>query len=413
MKVNVIGAGFTGLAMAYTLHHAGFSVEVYERSAREGGLIQTFDLELGKVETGANALLNSARVEALFEELGLPLLRANKESRRRFIYRNGPTRWPLSLGTSLRVLGFFLRFIFLRKSVAPLENETIREWGARVFGTEGTDYLLLPALQGIYAGKGDRLSAALILGHIFNPRKSGRRPSFRGSVSAFTGMGELLSSMRDYLESRGVRFHFCVGIPTRSDAEVTYFTGSAADAAEVLENRDPELSALLQRIEMLPLVTITAFFSPDERVRKGFGVLFPPKEGFNSLGVLYNHVIFENRTRLPLDLSETWILGGALHPELVRLTDAQLIRKILADRRRLNGFPEDVMPFSYSVQKWPKAIPYYTVELHEILKTELNRRSNEGDFRLMGNYLGVLGLTKILDRCATTVEALVMEKKKV
>ncbi|MGZ4989027.1 MAG: FAD-dependent oxidoreductase, partial [Limisphaerales bacterium] len=39
--VKVVGAGFSGLATAYFLTKHGFKVQVFEKSARAGGLIRT------------------------------------------------------------------------------------------------------------------------------------------------------------------------------------------------------------------------------------------------------------------------------------------------------------------------------------------------------------------------------------
>jgi oxygen-dependent protoporphyrinogen oxidase len=156
---------------------------------------------------------------------------------------------------------------------------------------------------------------------------------------------------------------------------------------------------------MVPLVSVTAFFRPDRRVKVGFGVLFPPKEGFRSLGVLYNHSIFPHRVKEAGILSETWIMGGARRPEITGLDSDQLLRDILEDRKRLNGFEgASEAPMHYVLHRWVRAIPYYTVELEEILEEISRRNLGSGKLRLMGNYLGGIGLTKILDRVMNEIE---------
>ncbi len=400
---TVFGAGFSGLATAYFLERAGYAVTVYERAEREGGLLRSFVTDHGLVESGANAFLNSPRVEELFADLGIPLVPARRESRARFFFRNGwPTRWPLGFGATARLLGFALRYFFRRGSVTPRPRESVSAWGNRVMGEEATEYLLLPAFQGIYAGEGRRLSATLLLRTLFSPRAE-VRPRIRGSVTAPGGMGEVTAELRAKLEVRGVKFYFGTkGTPAA--AGLIYYCGSAAETAESLAKIDPELSRVLARIETLPLVSLTAFFAADSRIRPGFGVLFPPREGFRSLGVLYNHVIFPDRVKSVGIYSETWILGGARRPELAGFDDERILGEVLADRKRLNAFADaSEAPVEWVLHRWPKAIPYYTVELEAVLEEIARRNLDSGKLRIMGNYLGGIGLTKILDRIAEEI----------
>ena len=160
---------------------------------------------------------------------------------------------------------------------------------------------------------------------------------------------------------------------------------SAWTAARLVQG---PLKADLARVESLPLVSITAFFKPGRDLR-GFGCLFPARENFHALGVLFNDCIFEGRSR---ERSETWIFGGAGHPDICQLSDAQLIERIVSDRHRLNGREE--YPLASHITRWPRALPHYTVEWEKTLRT-LNV---ERPLFLHGNYLGALGLGAILAR---------------
>ena len=96
-KIQVIGAGFSGLVTSWYLLKKGFQVEILESQFRPGGLISTFQNEFGLVETAANGVFNSALFEDLAQNLELPLLSANPESKKRYILRNKrPRRWPLT-----------------------------------------------------------------------------------------------------------------------------------------------------------------------------------------------------------------------------------------------------------------------------------------------------------------------------
>jgi len=404
-RAVVVGAGFSGLVTAYYLQRAGYAVEVFERVEREGGLLGTTLTDHGIAESAANAILNSPRVEALFKDLGIPIVPAKRASRARYIFREGKLRrWPLGFAATFYVLQFALRYFFERAAVAPRSGESLQQWGRRVLGEEATEFLLLPAFQGIYAGEGKRLSATLLLGGLF-ARKKGPKPKLRGSISAPGGMGEVVRRLRSLLDARGVVFRFGREAPPFDPAVLTFYCGSATQTADALTSASPEIASLLAKIEMLPLVSVTAFFKRDPRTKRGFGVLFPPTERFRSLGVLYNDAIFPGRvTREKTVQSETWILGGARRPEITGMPMDGVLREFLGDRNRVLGIAGPVeRPIHYVLHRWARAIPYYTVE-HERTLEELSRAlQRPGKLRLMGNYLGGIGLAKILDRAAEEV----------
>src|SRR5207344_2819562 len=149
-----VGAGFSGLTTAYFLTKRGHKVRIIEKTDRAGGLINTLRTPHGLVETAANGLLNSARLEAMCADIGVPLIPTRKEGRRRFIFRGKPKQLPLTLSDMGRMV---LRFGMSVRTLRPRPFETAADWGRRVVGRGATDYLLTPALGGIYAGDPERL----------------------------------------------------------------------------------------------------------------------------------------------------------------------------------------------------------------------------------------------------------------
>ena len=96
MQIKVVGAGFSGLATAYYLVKEGCKVQVVEKNSRPGGLIRTIETKHGPVETAANGIRNSVRLEAMCTDIGVPLIPTRREARARFIFRGQPKRFPLS-----------------------------------------------------------------------------------------------------------------------------------------------------------------------------------------------------------------------------------------------------------------------------------------------------------------------------
>ena len=392
MQVKVVGAGFSGLVTAYYLVKEGFKVQVVEKNSRAGGLIQTLQTPQGPVETAANGIRNSLRLEAMCADIGVSLQATRRQARARFIFRGRPKRFPLGI-TDVLKLGF--RFAASATSLRPRPMETIANWGRRVVGVGATDYFLAPALGGIYAGDPDRLSASLVFGqavlpdHLQTTRPA--RPRLHGTVAPPNGMQQLVDGLCDYLDRAGVESVLNHDAKIEAGEPVVVCT-SARAAAECLADIAPQLSESLRQIEMMPVVTATCQYDPSAAKLKGFGCLFPRSEGFRARGVLFNECIFAGRGP---GHSETWIFGGALDPAIVTLNDRELMQLIATERERLYGEHHEAI--GIHVTSWPQALPHYSIDLERIL-TELP--APPANVVLAGNYLGRIGLAKLIERAA-------------
>lgn len=380
--VSVIGGGFSGLTMAFFLKQCGFPVRVYESKAW-GGLIQT-DLQLMmQTESAANAFMNSELLQNVAEQIGCKLYPAKSTAHKKFIFRGGLSRWPIGILSTFKLMTLFLpRLILKQRSIFPKSFETIEAWGTRVLNQEILDYLLVPALQGIYAGPSKELSASLIFRSLF----SRKREKNRGSVSPHNGMGEFMQKLKLYLESQGVEM--VQEMVDRLD-EVDSAKVLAVPIEELMRLR-PELKD--DGLKMVDLLRVTVGFD-NQSVHKipGFGVLLPEKENFHALGVLANSQIFENRGSL---YNESWMFRG---PKFLKATDEQILASIQEDRFKLLGDSSPIVRLS--VVRCPKAYIKYDVHLERWL---LNRLDLFADSKrrewITGNYLGQIGLTQILQR---------------
>jgi oxygen-dependent protoporphyrinogen oxidase len=274
--------------------------------------------------------------------------------------------------------------------------ETISDWGRRVVGAGATDYFLAPALGGIYAGDPDKLSASLVFGqatlppHLQTTRPA--RPKLHGTVAPPNGMQQLVNGLCDYLNRAGVESVLNHDAKKIEAAEPVVVCTSASAAAECLAEVAPQLSQSLRQVEMMPVVTATCQFDPAAAKLKGFGCLFPRSEGFRARGVLFNEYIFAGRGPAH---SETWIFGGALDRPIVELTDQELIKLIAIERERLYGEHNEAI--GIHLTSWPQALPHYSIDLERIL-TELP--APPANVALAGNYLGRIGLAKLIERAA-------------
>ena len=406
--VVVVGGGFSGLTTAYFLCQKGFFVEVHEESSSWGGLLQSQKTPFGLIEKAANGMLSSPLLTDLCKELDISLMTAEPRSRKRFIYRRGQARrWPLTIGETLRLLPPLIHFLMARHKKKPQCGQSLAHWVEENFGLETLNYLVAPALQGIYADDPQHMSASLVMNRFFQNSTKKRR-SLGPIVAPQGGMGELIEGLVHALEKQSTSLHLnsSYTLPPNLPCPHVICTGIKGaslllkdGAGSLLANSPPNslcssllrLSHKLSQIPRISLISTTIFFksSPDDL--QGFGCLFPQQEKFFHLGVLYNNCIFGNRSNGCR--SETWICGDSQNSETTEYTDENFLTKILEDRQRLQK-NSDVL--FYEVTRWSEVLPRYGPELEKMIA----EWKTPPQLYFCGNYMGGIGLSQILDRAS-------------
>ena len=389
IEVRVIGAGLSGLATAWYLNEGGARVHVIEAAGTAGGLIHTFRTAEGLVETAAPAFTSSDRVLALFATAGVDTCVPDQALAKRYILRRGrPRRWPLSpVETSATLLRVGSAWISGRHR--PREEESLGEWGRRVVGRSALEWLVAPTAQ-IYAASPDALSAVAVL-------RGRRRGATR--IAPLRGMQEAVDRLVETLGARGVRFSFGERITALEPGVPTAVCTGAPAAAALLRRHAPRVAAALDRIRMVSLATVTAFFPPSPDDLRGFGVLFPRSENVEALGVLFNSDMFPGRSHLR---SETWIYGDASCRALgsaggdastgAGLNGEELRRRLEADRAVLTGRAD--RPVAVYITPRPDALPLYDAALIGAGRTAAELPPT---LALAGNYLGAIGVSRLVD----------------
>lgn len=389
--IHILGGGFSGLVQAFYLVEKGYPVVIHEKENRSGGLLGTYKAEHCLVEQAANAFISNKALEDMAERIGVTLCPVQPQAKKRFIYRNGKMRrWPLSVSESLPLLQFILQAVVNKASVEPRDGEALRAWGERHWGKAAADYLLEPAMQGIYAASLAQLDAASIIKPIFTKIQRGK---LKGSVAPAGGMGEWIDKMQKHLAAKNCSWEWGSGFS--APAQPWILAVGLQALKELAQSGEIHLPPEIQATEAVSLTSMTLHFAKDHSFPQGFGCLFPNPEKMNCKGVLFNHNIFPDRCRE--GSLETWILNDH-DKKFSELGHESLLRAVLADRQRLTGRAVD--PSQIFVYQWHKRIPLYNGDL-----AKLNKALDSSTFPhlLVGNYLGYLGLGKILFRAQDNV----------
>ncbi len=429
-KIQIVGAGFSGLSLAWELQKKGFTVEIFEQSKQVGGLIQTIRCETHLRETAANGVLYNERFARLAKELDVVFIPTRPQAKKRFIFRDGQMRrWPLSflasLGLFFRGLLFFIQYKWT-KSFGEKSTESLYDWAQRKLGPDFTRYVLSAGIRGIFAISPKKLNASAVL-NSFKAVIANTQNEVRGTWAPQFGMGQLIQSLYEKLKLKNIIFReqkirSLEDLPI-DDKNIVVLATSAWDAAQILKLES------LNKISAIPLLSVTCVWPETVMVPEAFGCLVNEEDSFFAKGVLFNRSLFENRGP---NASETWIVGQDFKDSsrtdsvtksesnpthnllevsknkarsICDLTDDEIKTKILSDRQRLTNVG-GVEPVEFYVQRWPQAIPAYDNNLSEFLRDFKNENFLPKNIFLTGNYLGKIGLAKIYDNNILLAERL-------
>lgn len=399
MRVHIVGGGFSGLTLAFFLKQRNVEVTIYEKE-HWGGCIHTLNHRSALIELAANGFLASDLFDQVSRQAGCSV-RGVDGPQGRYIYSNHKARrWPLGLSETLRLIGTIFRFIFFRPSLVPQKGESVSDWAARTMGEGILHNLLEPALRGVYAGQVKQLSANLILGKWFKQNTKRTPPEKKGLMTGTKGMEGWLQDLVKYLKMRGVVFQDR-GIedlkPLLNGNDIVVLATPPHEAATLLDTVNDQRSEVCRAVEMVPVASVT-LLSEAPAPLQGFGCLFPERENFAGLGVLFRQSFFPE-AKSPHQ--ERWILNWKNESE------SELIEKVEKDRNRLWGSSAPQIQ-AHHVKIWPKALPHYTTKLEQQLQAlnEIAPNSIRSQVFLHGNYLGALGLTALLERSANLADTL-------
>ena len=388
MNIAIVGAGISGLTTAYYLQNFA-DVTLFEKE-RIGGKAQTFKKEEFLFEEGVNGFLSSG-IDALelAEDIGVQLIKANENSKIRYIYDDKLYKLPskpqefifsdiLSFSAKLRVAQEF--FIKQKKDDT---DESVYQFALRRFGKEFADRFMVPMVAGIYASTPQNLSLKSAFPKIYNLEKE-YGGLFRGMLKLKKGgapAGELMScefGISEYIEklydNLNIKFENreIESIDELGEFDKIILATPSYDSAKILKKYE-RLSQYLKEIKYNPVVVL-GFNGDVEPV--SFGILTTK---LKTLGILFDKFIFPNRNGFRV------MVGGDRFRNIVELSDDEIVKMVIDDIEKVIGKRDIKLEF---IKRWEKAIPNYSLG-HSKIVENIRQERIENLYLNSGAYEGV------------------------
>jgi protoporphyrinogen/coproporphyrinogen III oxidase len=410
--VIIVGAGLTGLTLAYYLKKAGKNVLVVEQKKRVGGVINTCEKDGFVYEQGpTTGVLGSDELVDLFDELKdfCKLEIANPKAKKRYILKNGSWK-ALPGGHDLGAITTNL-FSFKDKMKVATEyfrpkggspNESVANLVRRRLGESILQYAVDPFVSGIYAGDPEQLITRFALPKLYaleqnyggfirgsiakhrdyikNPKPKATREVFsvEGGLSALTqALAQVIGSENIMLDANVKKLDIetdAVSVVVEQKGESHAFRASkivSTVAANELAALFPFVAAekmdFLQNTTYASVVQVAVGYKQWQGdAIDGFGGLVPGNENRQILGVLFPSAIFKNRCPEGGALLSVF-LGGMRQPEIYGLADEE-IRKIV--RREIAEIMHcNVEPDLFEIHRYRYAIAQYDIKTEARLAT--------------------------------------------
>jgi len=434
--VLVIGAGLTGLTLAYKLHRAGIGVVLVDKDQHTGGVIRTISENGFTFEAGPNTgTLSNPELMELFESLGEKCtpVTGRKEAHRRLILKGGswkalPSGPVSAVTTPLFTLKDKFRILgepFRTKGTNP--DESVADLVLRRMGKSFLDYAIDPFISGIYAGDPRKLITRYALPKLWKleqdhgsfiggsfakarePRSERERKATKEVFSVQGGLQRLTDALASELNPERL-FTGCTPAVVRPDqkgfmtvlscaagirrgirSEYVVITAGAHTVPEILPFISPDLLAPLTTLVYAKVVQVVAGYKKwTGNAINAFGGLVPSKEDKDVLGILFPSSIFDGRAPEGGALLSVF-MGGMRNPTLTEMSDQELGAIALSMvKKTLNPVKED--PDLLQIFRYQHAIPQYEISTGDRLKRISELETHYPGLILAGNMRDGIGM---------------------
>ncbi len=422
LDVLVVGAGLSGLVLAWRLCSAGREVLLCEAGEQPGGAMTSCRINDFLCEGGLSSFSETPELLQLIGELAIESELVYSAPRPgRFVWWDGRLRpVPLSVGQLLSSdllswggKGQLLCELFV-PTLSESREETVGEFIYRRFGEETLTRLVEPVLSGLWAGDVGQLSVEAVLprlvaferesGSVLGGQWQARR---RGVVALprTCSFREGVQVLPDALAAQLHRQLRCnqklIALERTLGGWRAVFTGDAGEliveahsivlatpayaVAGILSTFDPELGRALDSIYYPPLAVVNLGYPASQipQAPEGIGHLVPRSQGLRTLDALWSSGLFPDRA--PAGWRQyTCFIGGTTDLSAQGLSDTELASLAHRELQVVLGFQSGHQLLRLT--RWPQSIPQYTLgHLAKQARVEERLTRWPGLF-LAGNY---------------------------
>ena len=378
MRVAVVGAGITGLALTHHLAERGIESVAYEADDQAGGVIRSTEIDERTVEVGPQRLRLTPGVRDIVESVGLSEAVIEAGEEHLFVYSRGRLREaPLDreafLKTDLLSWPGKLRLLAEPLSRQGMREETAAELFTRKFGRQAYERFIGPLYGGIYGSDPAEMPAEFALDGLL--KREEQTGSFLRAFLKRVGQGqksppisfdggnqELPTAIAERYDDRielgtavtDIR-HAAGAVGPRSEEAATATDGGQRYVVEteagaetfdhvvVTTPADVTASLLagvadgtdgLASLNYNPLAMVHLDADCDE---EGFGYQVAFGEDLHTLGASWNDSMFDRENLY------TVFLGGMHEPEMIERPDEEIGEIAAAEFEQVMGAPAEVL----------------------------------------------------------------------
>lgn len=430
-KIAVLGAGISGLSVAWYLKRKGYNVTVYEKNSRAGGLIDTEKKNDYLLDKGIIAgIETTSLIPELVNELNLhdSFLYAGEKANLKQAFIGGKI-FDLSMNpNNLLKFPLFtyrtrLRFFFepFLPRTSNGEEVSVAEFIRRRLGKEFLNYVMEPFSAEVYAGDPEKLSikaaypklykleqeyGSIIKGFKKAPFEPKKKEELEGSGRLFSfkeGMNQLTEALASNLNLRINYLHdvlkiskqgeqFELRLNKKGDTRVELFdfvisTLPADVISEAIEQMDQPLADLLDKVEYAPLSQVyVSYLKQDlDIVTKGYVVLIPSIENREVLNITHVSGLFEGRCPDDRHLFSV-IMGGSRNGDLTAVDQTEIKKKAIATVSEI--FKAKDKPVFVTAKSWKKGVPQYGRDYFRLQDKIVEFEGKNPGVFLSGNFSG-------------------------